>query len=420
MAAKITRTLTQTFRQSFQERRESNVIKAENCRQTLGQTTSTKRHALVDGSPFYISPRYRQFKLLARGSYGVVASSHDTGDTPVGTEDKNEKVIRRVAVKKVHNAFAVIPDAKHLVRELCMLRIADHPNIIKLLDIDPPVSLKGWNDVYIVTDLMPGDLEDVLRRRGKLSPHQTKFVIYGILRALKYLHSAGVVHRDLKPGNVLVDNRCRVKLCDFGLARVIEEDTHIGLTKNVVTKSYRAPELFLTPDAYDEAIDMWSVGVILHELLAPGVPLFPKRAFKSQLDCILAVLGAPKEQDLFGMPEHAKWYIRKRTKRRNRGISLSETFGKESGSIDPCAIDFMTKLVQLNSRNRMTAAQALKHPYMADFHNEETETVVPESMRIAFDKIEPLVEGKQANTRSELRRLIWNEMTHFHPEFKPL
>lgn len=360
-----------------------------------------KRHTILDNTPIYISPRYQDLKFLARGSYGVVITAFDN------------KTSKRVAIKKIHSAFDNITDAKHLLRELRLLRVINHRNVLKVLDVDHPGIIKGWNDVYMVSELMFDDLEGVIGKRKRLSGHQVKFIIWGLLCGLKYLHSAGVVHRDLKPGNVLIDPKCRVKIADFGLARVIE-DLDVGLTKNVMTKSYRAPEVFLTPHCYNDAIDMWSVGVILYELLVPNGELFPKKTFKSQLDCIFSVIGTPGEEDLKAAPEHSKWYIKKLMKH-HRGVSLEKRLQSEVDGIDPLAVDLIRKLICFNPAKRLTALEALEHPFLKAFHSEKLEPVISDDERAAFELIEPVSNGKHFS-KNELRHLVWKEMMDYHPE----
>lgn len=109
-------------------------------------------------------------------------------------------------------------------------------------------------------------------------------------RGLKYVHSAGVIHRDLQPGNILINENCDLKICGFGLARV--QESH--MTGYVSTRSYRAPEVMLTWQRYNEKVDIWSAGCIFAEMLH-GKPLFAGRDHVEQLCAITEVLGTPDE-----------------------------------------------------------------------------------------------------------------------------
>jgi p38 MAP kinase len=124
-------------------------------------------------------------------------------------------------------------------------------------------------DIYFVTELLGTDLHRLLTSRP-LEKQFIQYFLYQILRGLKYVHSAGVVHHDLKPGNILVNENCDLKICDFGLARIQDPQ----MTGYVSTRYYRAPEIMLTWQKYDVAVDIWSMECIFAEMLE-GRPLFP-------------------------------------------------------------------------------------------------------------------------------------------------
>ncbi len=120
-----------------------------------------------------------------------------------------------------------------------------------------------------------------------------------ILRGLKYLHSANVIHRDLKPSNILVNKNCDLKICDFGLARGFrsQDQEDPNLTDYVVTRWYRAPEVVLLASEYTKAIDVWSVGCILCELVGRKA-LFTGKDHLDQIKKIIEIIGMPGEEDL--------------------------------------------------------------------------------------------------------------------------
>ena len=233
---------------------------------------------------FVLDARYQPIKAVGKGAYGVVCSAQDrvTG--------------KKVAIKKITNAFENIIDAKRTLRELVLLRCLKHDNVIGVERVEKsPVrfvragsdklqksssmvpdkeningssssaaSTSFHNDVYIVYELMDTDLHQILRSSQPLTEEHFQFFTYQILRGLKYVHSASVLHRDLKPSNVLLNASCDLKIADFGLARTAT-DTNNFMTEYVVTRWYRAPELLLSCDTYDEKIDVWSVGCMVAE-----------------------------------------------------------------------------------------------------------------------------------------------------------
>ena len=182
---------------------------------------------------------------------------------------------------------------------------------------------------------------------------------------MKYVHSAGILHRDLKPRNLLVNSDCDLKICDFGLARAdIPELYNAGaMTDYISTRWYRAPELLLGSEYYTTAVDMWSIGCILAELLIRK-PFLPGSDTENQLELVVNCLGKP-----------TKAYITKYS-----GGRLQEVFNaipgtEETGNFeelfagqDENAVDLLRKMLLYDPEERITIEDALKHPYMVDLH----------------------------------------------------
>jgi mitogen-activated protein kinase 1/3 len=251
------------------------VIMSENgVHNSIEQTVTEEpyqSHSFPAGKhTFTVDTRYSMIRTIGSGAYGVVISASDTHS------DKN------VAIKMVPKAFQDEIDAKRILREIKLLKHFRHDNIVSLLDMMPPnvKYLEDFTDVYLVTDLMETDLHRIIYSKQKLSIDHAQYFIYQVLRGLKYIHSCRVLHRDLKPSNLLVNSNCDVKICDFGLARGLNEPNREGrtgtllLTEYVVTRWYRAPEIMLACHEYSYPIDVWSVGCILAELILRK-PYFP-------------------------------------------------------------------------------------------------------------------------------------------------
>lgn len=177
--------------------------------------------------------RYKILEVIGKGSYGVVCAAIDT--------HTGEKV----AIKKIHDIFEHISDAIRILREVKLLRLLRHPDIVEIKSIMLPPSKREFKDIYVVFELMESDLHQVIKANDDLTREHHQFFLYQMLRALKYMHTANVYHRDLKPKNILANANCKLKVCDFGLARVAFSDTPTTIfwTDYVATRWYRAPEL---------------------------------------------------------------------------------------------------------------------------------------------------------------------------------
>lgn len=303
--------------------------------------------------------------ILGEGGYGVVfaALQRNTG--------------RRVAIKRVspfeHHLLAV-----RTLRELRLLRFfiatTTCENIIGLLDVVIPGKRENYQDVYLVQENMDTDLYRVLRMQP-LSYDHAQYFTYQILRGLKPIHAAGVLHRDIKPSNLLVNANCDLKICDFGLARSIgagppQANEHL-LTEYVATRWYRAPEIMLSSRTYTKAVDIWSVGCTVFEMLT-GLPLFPGRDYHHQLALILDVLGTPSLDTLRPLcGKRAMNYVQ----------SLPARTPKPWSMILPKvpweAIDFLQRTVTINPAERMTVEECLEHPFVRPYHDPFDEPSAP-------------------------------------------
>lgn len=150
-----------------------------------------------------------------------------------------------------------------------------------MLDIVLPENKTGYDDIYIVTDLMETDLHRVIYSKQPLTKEHIQYFMYQLLRGVLYMHSANVIHRDLKPSNILLNKHCDLKICDLGLGRGYDTIEDF-MTEYVVTRWYRAPEVILNASEYTNAIDIWSIGCIFAELLG-RTALFPGENFLDQI-----------------------------------------------------------------------------------------------------------------------------------------
>jgi len=201
-----------------------------------------------------------------------------------------------VAIKKIEKAFEHKVFTLRTLRELKIMRLLNHENVLSIKSILQPKSLQDFNELYVVSDLMETDLAQIIKSNQVLSDEHIQFFLYQILRGLKYVHSCGILHRDLKPRNLLVNSNCDLKICDFGLARANINTLmtpQASLTDYIATRWYRAPEVILSWRQYTSAIDVWSVGCILAELIRRK-PLLPAQTEQEQMMMITNLVGKPE------------------------------------------------------------------------------------------------------------------------------
>uniref|UniRef100_A0A7N0UG92 Mitogen-activated protein kinase n=1 Tax=Kalanchoe fedtschenkoi TaxID=63787 RepID=A0A7N0UG92_KALFE len=337
---------------------------------------------------FEIDVKYAPIKPIGRGAYGVVCSGLN--------RETNEKV----AIKKIHNVFENRVDALRTLRELKLLRHVQHENVIALKDVMMPSQSVGFKDVYLVYELMDTDLHHIIKSSQPLSGDHCKYFIFQLLRGLKYLHSANILHRDLKPGNLLVNSNCDLKICDFGLARTSRSNGEF-MTEYVVTRWYRAPELLLCCDNYGTSIDVWSVGCIFAEILGRK-PIFPGTECLNQLKLIVNVLGSQQEADLeFIDNPKARRYIK--TLPFSRGVQLSRLYPQA----DPHAIDLLQRMLVFDPSKRISVTEALQHPYLAGLYDPSRNPPAQFPINLELDENmeEPMI-----------REMMWQEMLQYHPE----
>jgi len=335
---------------------------------------------------------YRKYEILQRlgkGAYGIVWKA---------VERKTKQII---ALKKVFDAFHNDTDAQRTFREVMILQELEHeqnPNCVKLLNV---IKAENNKDLYLIFDYMESDLHAVIRANILLDVHKV-YIIYQILKSLLYLHSAEIIHRDLKPSNILIDSECFVKLADFGLARSVlsyDDDTAPVpvMTEYVATRWYRAPEIVLGSSQYSKAVDMWSVGCILGELII-GKSIFPGKSTVNQIELIIDLLGKPKQEDL----DQIGGAIDSNTINSMSG-KQKYTFSTFFKGASPEAISFLKRCLEFNPNKRMSVEEALKHPFVAQFRDPEREYRAPAPIQM------PISDQKKLSVR-EYREAIYADI----------
>ncbi len=325
--------------------------------------------------------------------------------------DKKTREI--VAVKKIFDAFQNATDSQRTFREIMFLQdLAGHDNIVRLLDV---IKAENDKDIYLVFDYMETDLHAVIRANILEEVHK-QYVLYQILKCLKYMHSADIIHRDLKPSNVLLNAECHVKVADFGLARSVHAKNKASapiLTDYVATRWYRAPEILLGSTKYTKSVDMWSVGCILAEMYM-GKPLLPGKSTLNQIELVLEVTGRPTKEDIASLQSpHAGATIDSLKVSRRRNVKeMMPTLGSDG-------LDMLKKLLLFNPSHRLTVEQALRHPYVSQFHCEEEELSCKKVIEIPLDDHKYSIKDYREKLYSDIRKKRKDQrreyIAHQHP-----
>ncbi|KAK4769832.1 hypothetical protein SAY87_030364 [Trapa incisa] len=290
---------------------------------------------------------YMAERLVGSGSFGIVfqAKCLETGET--------------IAIKKV------LQDRRYKNRELQLMRLMNHPNVVSLKHCFFSTTSKGELFLNLVMEYIPENMYGALRHYSSMNQRMpliyVKLYTYQIFRGLAYIHNVpGVSHRDVKPQNILVDPLThQVKLCDFGSAKVlVKGEANISY---ICSRYYRAPELIFGATEYTTSIDIWSAGCILAELLL-GLPLFPGENAVGQLVEIIKVLGTPTREEIRCMnPNYTDFRFPQ-----VKAHPWHKIFHK---CMPPEAIDLASRLLQYSPSLRCTALEACAHPFFDELRD---------------------------------------------------
>lgn len=289
--------------------------------------------------------RFRTCQLLGRGSYGVVfkVQEHQT---------KEYWAIKQLRQHDKSMEFQGVSAAT--IREVSLLKELKHPSIVALKDC----ILDENGQLSLVLQFVDSDLYDfVAGYDGMLPPATIKSLLYHLCDGLSYIHSRNIIHRDLKPSNLLVDTMTKqLKVADFGLARVCQPSSR-RMTHEVVTLWYRPPEILLGSRKYGTSADMWSVGAIFAEMVNKQI------LFEGQMQAEIELLFT--QFRLLGTPTRQTWPTVNRLPEWNSVFPLWRK-RPYNLDLDDWGKDLLDGFLEMNPQHRITAKEALKHPFLYD------------------------------------------------------
>eukprot|EP00768_Dysnectes_brevis_P003293 gnl/Dysnectes_brevis/2367_a2796_2078.p1 GENE.gnl/Dysnectes_brevis/2367_a2796_2078~~gnl/Dysnectes_brevis/2367_a2796_2078.p1 ORF type:complete len:307 (-),score=100.45 gnl/Dysnectes_brevis/2367_a2796_2078:165-1085(-) len=291
--------------------------------------------------------RYQKIFKVGEGTYGEVYKARDT---------RNGNIVAIKRIRLEHEEEGVPGTA---IREISLLKELDHPYIIKLVDV-----IHQSHRLHLVFEYLDHDMKKYMDATdAMLPPEVVRSFTYQLTEGIHFCHCRRIMHRDLKPHNLLIDKKGTLKVADFGLARAfgipIRQFTH-----EIVTLWYRAPEILLGSRHYSTSVDVWSIGVIFAEMVTK-TPLFPGDSEIDELFRIFEILGLPNETTwpgVTGLPDWRSTF----PQFKGKGIrSVLKTRLCDEG------IDLLEKMLVMDPVKRISAKQALLHPYLrglADTH----------------------------------------------------
>ncbi|CAI4806828.1 BAL_1a_G0054650.mRNA.1.CDS.1 [Saccharomyces cerevisiae] len=299
------------------------------------------------------SSQFKQLEKLGNGTYATVYKG------------LNKTTGVYVALKEVKlDSEEGTPSTA--IREISLMKELKHENIVRLYDV-----IHTENKLTLVFEFMDNDLKKYMDSRTVgntprgLELNLVKYFQWQLLQGLAFCHENKILHRDLKPQNLLINKRGQLKLGDFGLARAFGIPVNT-FSSEVVTLWYRAPDVLMGSRTYSTSIDIWSCGCILAEMIT-GKPLFPGTNDEEQLKLIFDIMGTPNESLWPSVTKLPKYNpnIQQRPPRDLRQVLQPHTKEPLDGNL----MDFLHGLLQLNPDMRLSAKQALHHSWFAEYYH---------------------------------------------------
>jgi cyclin-dependent kinase len=299
--------------------------------------------------------KYVKMERIGEGTYGVVHKAKDkkTGDL--------------LALKRIRLEDTAEGIPSTAIREISLLKQLRHPNIVKLYDV-----VHTEKKLTLVFEFLDQDLKKYLDACGEagLEAYTIKSFLYQLLDGIAYCHMHRVLHRDLKPQNLLINTEGELKLADFGLARAFGIPVR-NYTHEVVTLWYRAPDVLMGSRNYSTQVDIWSVGCIFAEMVN-GRPLFPGSSEQDQLQKIFKTLGTPTPKTWPGITELPEY-----KKTTTFPVYPAQRFSKFVRRLTKPGLELLSQMLQFDPNKRISAEAAMQHDYFADLKQASKKSRTP-------------------------------------------
>lgn len=287
------------------------------------------------------------------------------------------------------------------IREVSLLKDLKHANIVTLHDI-----IHTQKSLTLVFEYLDKDLKQYLDDCGNtIHVHNVKLFLFQLLRGLSYCHRRKVLHRDLKPQNLLINERGELKLADFGLARAKSIPTKT-YSNEVVTLWYRPPDILLGSTDYSTHIDMWGVGCIFYEMVT-GRPLFPGSTVEEELHFIFKLLGTPTERSWPGISSNDDFVTY------NYPQYRAERLSNHTPRLSSEGVELLSKFLQFEGKKRISADEAMRHRYFSNLGNrvmtlpDTTSIFSVAEVQLEKEAIRPTVTPDPANSPARRRSLLF-------------
>ncbi|KAK9478499.1 kinase-like domain-containing protein [Lipomyces japonicus] len=296
---------------------------------------------------------YERKAQVGEGTYGKVYKA-------VNAITNEMVALKRIRMESERDGFPITA-----LREIKLLQSVRHENVVSLLEM-----MVEKSSVYMVFDYMDHDLSGILTHPNfVLEQAHVKHLFKQLLSGLNYLHKRGILHRDIKGSNILLNNDGQLKIADFGLARFYNKHkSNVDYTNRVITLWYRPPELLLGATAYGPGVDVWGAGCLMVEFYTRRA-IFQGQDEMQQLEAIYNIMGTPNKE-IYSDVDQLPWYelVKPTEEKESKFISLYEKI------MSPCGLELASKLLSLDPKKRPSAEEALADPYFAE---EKPEPVRP-------------------------------------------